>query len=219
MHTETVTEQPTRDNRRSRPRRLLSIGITLAVIAAVAGLAVKVIMPRFRPYVFHGSVIQSSEKAPRVSLESGDGPVSLSDFEGEVVVLYFGYTFCPDVCPTTLAKLARAMDQLGERADEVNVVMVSVDPERDTPEKVSEYVRHFDPRFIGVTGPPDVIDRVATVYGVYYETEQGSAATGYLVNHTATLMLVDREGYLKVVLPFEGTSEEIAADIEYLLEH
>ncbi len=203
----------------ARWRKRLRIGVVALVVLAVGVYGARTVLARARPYVFHGSVIQSTEKAPQVSLQSGDGPVSLADFAGEVVVLYFGYTFCPDVCPTTLAKMARAMDLLGDRSDEVNVVMISVDPERDTPEIVSEYVRHFDPRFIGVTGPPEVIDRVATVYGVYYEKAEGSAATGYLVNHTATLMVIDREGYLKVVLPFEGTAEEIAADIEYLLEH
>lgn len=195
-------------------RVLMIIGV--AVVGAL--LAYTFILPRLQPHVFSGSVIQSNDKAPRVELQASAGrTVRLNDFDGKVVVLYFGYTFCPDVCPTTLAKLADAMDILGDRADEVQVIMVSIDPARDTPESLAEYVEYFHPDFIGVTGEPAVVDRVATVYGVYYEKEEGSAATGYLVNHTATVMVIDREGYLKLVLPFEGTADQIAADIEYFL--
>lgn len=176
------------------------------------------VLPRLQPHVFSGSVIQSNERAPRVELQSSDGEtVRLSDFNGEVVVLYFGYTFCPDVCPTTLTKLADAMAMLGDNADEVQVIMVSLDPERDTPEMLADYVEHFHPDFMGVTGEPAAVNRVATVYGVYYEKEEGSIATGYLINHTAWVLVIDREGYLKLVLPFEGTAAQIAADIDYFL--
>ena len=133
------------------------------------------------------------------------------------MVLYFGYTFCPDVCPITLSKLDRAMDILGDDAEDVQVIMVSVDPERDTPEVLEQYMAHFNPDFVGVTGDVEAIDRIATVYGVYYEAAEGSEATGYLVNHTATVMIVDKDGYLKLVLPFEGTAEEMAADLAFFL--
>ncbi len=156
--------------------------------------------------------------APSVELDGPNGStVRLTDYEGKVVVLYFGYTFCPDVCPITLSKLDRAMDILGDKAEDVQVIMVSVDPERDTPEILEQYMAHFNPAFIGVTGDTNAIDRIATVYGVYYEAEEGSDATGYLVNHTATVMVVDKDGYLKLVLPFEGTAEEIAADLNFFL--
>jgi len=132
-------------------------------------------------------------------------------------VLYFGYTYCPDVCPITLSKLDRAMDIIGDKAEDVQVIMVSVDPERDTPEILKAYMAHFNPTFIGVTGDTNTIDRIATTYGVYYEAAEGSDATGYLVNHTATVMIVDKDGYLKLVLPFEGTAEEMAADLSHFL--
>lgn len=199
---------------RTTKRALLAVGVALLG----AFLAFTFVLPRFQPHVFAGAVIQSNDKAPKVELQASNGrTVRLSDFDGKVVVLYFGYTFCPDVCPTTLSKLADAMDILGDKADEVQVIMVSVDPARDTPESLAEYVEYFHPDFIGVTGEPTIVDRVATVYGVYYEKEEGSAATGYLVNHTATVMVIDKEGYLKLVLPFEGTADQIAADIEYFL--
>ena len=193
---------------------LLAVGAGAVVLGLVGYFLV---LPRFQPHVFHGQVIQSSQAAPSIELDSADGPVKLSDFDGEVVILYFGYTFCPDVCPITLAKLDRSLEIIGEGAEDVNVIMVSVDPQRDTPEMLKEYVEHFNEDFIGVTGDLDTIDRIATMYGVYYEAEEGTDATGYLVNHTATVMVIDRDGYLKLVLPFEGTAEEVAADIEYFL--
>lgn len=153
-----------------------------------------------------------------MELQASDGSmVRMTDFEGDVVVVYFGYTFCPDVCPATLSKLADAMELLGERAEEVQVMMVSVDPVRDTPELLQDYVTHFHPDFLGITGDEATVNRVATLYGVFYEANDGTEATGYTIDHTSTVILVDREGYLKLVLPFEGTAEEIAADIEYFL--
>ncbi len=190
----------------------------LAGVVVVGAAAYFLVLPRFVPYVFHGQTIQSNQTAPTVELDGPNGStVRLTDYEGKVVVLYFGYTFCPDVCPITLSKLDRAMDILGDKAEDVQVIMVSVDPERDTPEVLEQYMAHFNPAFIGVTGDTNAIDRVATVYGVYYEAEEGSDATGYLVNHTATVMIVDKDGYLKLVLPFEGTAEEIAEDLGFFL--
>ncbi len=199
-------------------KKLTTILITVVGVVVLAAAAWFFVLPMFQPHVFHGQVIQSTQPAPSIELDGPDGStVRLSDYEGKVVVLYFGYTFCPDVCPTTLAKLNQALGMMGDKAKDVQVIMVSVDPKRDTPEVLKEYMAHFNPTFIGVTGDPDTIDRIATIYGVYYEVEEGSAATGYLVNHTATLMIVDRDGYLKLVLPFEGTAEEVADDLSYFV--
>lgn len=194
--------------------------VALVALVAVGGVAFAwfFVLPRLQPHVFSGSVIQSTQKAPRLELDAANGEtVRMTDFEDKVVVVYFGYTFCPDVCPATLSKLADALDILGEKADDVQVMMVSVDPDRDTPEMLAEYVRYFHPDFIGVTGDEATVNRVATLYGVYYEAQDGSEATGYIVDHTSTVMLVDREGYLKLVLPFEGTAQQIAADINFFL--
>jgi len=180
----------------------------------VAVFAWFVVLPRLQPAVFNGQVIQSGAPAPAVVLEGPDGqPVSLTDFEGKVVVMYFGYTYCPDVCPVTLSKLARVRELLGEDADDVQVVMVTVDPERDSAEVLETYMSHFDPTFIGLTGDPSDINRIATVYGVYYEPEESTSSVGYLVNHTATLMVIDKDGELKLILPFDLTDEQVAADL------
>ncbi len=173
----------------------------------------------FKPYAFHGMVLQSPERATNFTLASHMGqPVSLSDFKGQVVLLYFGYTACPDVCPTTLAELREARQALGKRGDKVQVLMVTVDPERDTEAVLADYMTHFDPSFIGLTGTPEEIAEIATYYGVFYERQESESALGYLVDHTATVMVVDRDGYLRVIYPYGTSSEDIAADLDYMLK-
>ncbi len=195
--------------------RRIAVGVGIALLGVL--IAWFFILPRFRPHIFGGAVIQSTQKAPRMELSSADGAIRMTDFEGKVVVVYFGYTLCPDVCPATLSKLADSVDMLGDKASDVQIIMVSVDPARDTPEMLKGYVEHFHPNFIGVTGDEATVNRVATLYGVVYQRAEGSEATGYTIDHTSTVILVDREGFLKLVLPFEGTAEQIAADIEYFL--
>ncbi|MDH3540067.1 MAG: SCO family protein [Acidimicrobiia bacterium] len=195
-------------------RYLFAVGAGLA-LAAVAWF---VVLPRFQPHAFTGTVIQSQTPAPGVELLTSTGErASLSDFEDQVLVLYFGYTFCPDECPTTLSGLKRAVDKLGGGAGDVQVIMVSVDPERDSPEVLGEYLGYFDPSFIGMTGTPEEIAAVAAAYGVFHQAEEGTVDTGYLVSHTARLMVIDRDGYLKLIMPADATPDQIAADLDYLL--
>ncbi len=170
------------------------------------------------PYEFHGTIIQDMEAADFTLMSSNGQRVSLDDFRGKIVVLYFGYTFCPDVCPATLVEIASAMDILGEDAQEFQTIMVSVDPERDTPEQLAEYVGHFDPNFLGVTGTEEQVAEVATMYGIFYEKHEGTVATGYLIDHTATTLVIDKEGNLKLLLPFGTTAQEMADDLEQLLK-
>ena len=187
----------------------------------VAGFALiaLIALPRLRPYTFHGTVLQSPQPAPDFELTASHGQkVSLKDFDGKLVMLYFGYTFCPDVCPATLSELRGALDILGGQADDVQTIMISVDPERDTPEMLAEYVTHFHTSFIGVTGSPDEIAEVATLYGIFYESHEGTEATGYLVDHTATVMVIDQNSHLKLVFPFGTPAEDIAEDLVHLLK-
>ncbi|RME07722.1 MAG: SCO family protein [Anaerolineae bacterium] len=189
------------------------------LIGLLAGLVLilALLFPRLKPHTFAGTVLQSPEAAPDFTLQSAQGTVSLHDFRGKVVLLYFGYTFCPDVCPTTLAELKTALDVLGRQADSVQVIMISVDPERDTPEVLQRYMEHFHPDFIGVTGELDKIKEIATLYGVYFEKAEGDSEKDYLVNHTATVMAIDPEGYLKLIFPYGTSGEAIAADVAYML--
>lgn len=194
----------------------MKLKVVLPVVVVMLGLAVGVYF--FRPHTFHGTVIQSPEPSFDFKLTGKDGNVSLSDYRGKLVLIYFGYTFCPDICPATLANVGQALRNLGEdKANEVQTIMVSLDPERDTPQKLADYVTHFHPSFIGITGTEQDIAQVTSLYGIFYQVQPGSDATGYLIDHTATLLVIDREGYLKLVFPFGVTVDEIADDLEYML--
>ena len=190
--------------------------ILLGTFAIILGLVTGVYF--FRPHTFHGTVIQSPETSYDFNLTGGKGDVSLSDFRGKLVLIYFGYTFCPDVCPATLGQVNQAIKKLGNKAEDIQLIMISLDPERDTPAKLEEYVAHFNPTFLGITGTQEQVDTVASLYGIFYEKKEGSAASGYLIDHTATLMVIDREGYLKLVFPFGVTADEIADDLKYMLK-
>jgi protein SCO1/2 len=169
-------------------------------------------------YTYHGTVIQSPDPAKNFVLTGPDGQtVNLEDFRGKAVMIYFGYTFCPDVCPATLVELAKANQLLGEDAEGLQVIMVTVDPQRDTPEKLETYVTHFDPGFLGLTGTADEIAAAATPFGIYYEKREGSEATGYLMDHTASVIVLDPEGHLRLIYPFGTSGEDIAEDIRHLV--
>ena len=181
-------------------------------------LVVVFVLPKLRPHTFHGTLVQSEQVSPDLSLTTQNAQkASLSDYRGKLVVLYFGYTFCPDVCPTTLSEVNKAVNLLGDKAEDVQVVMVTVDPERDTPEKLGTYLEHFNPDFLGMTGTQEEIDNAAALYGVFFQKHEGTEATGYLVDHTASLMILDEEGHLKLIFPFGTSGNDIADDLSYLL--
>ena len=193
------------------------LGRIALVVAAVGLVAWVVVIPRLRPHVFNGVVLQSLTPAPEIDLQATTGEmVGLDSFAGKLLVVYFGYTHCPDVCPTTLSTLAKALDRMGEAAEDVQVVMITVDPERDTVALLDEYLGFFDERFVGLTGPRSDIDRVATTYGVFFAANDGDVASGYTVDHTAKLMVIDRAGHLRLVFPPELRPDQIAADLAFL---
>ncbi len=194
--------------------RLLPIGLGVTVLLA---LFAWLVLPRLRPHQFSGTVLQSEMPVTDFTLTSADGPVSLSDYRGKLVVLYFGYTFCPDVCPTTLSDVNKALGRLGDKAEDVQLIMISVDPARDDPDKLAEYVEFFNPTFVGVTGTDDEVRSVATPYGIWYEAHEEEGASNYLVDHVATLNVIDREGRLKLVIGYGTGADAIAADLEYML--
>jgi protein SCO1/2 len=172
------------------------------------------------PHTFHGTLLQSLVEAHDFTLTSHTGQrISLSDYSGKLVLLYFGYTYCPDVCPATLSEVARALEILGQSAQEVQLIMISVDPARDTPEILGQYMAHFDPSFLGVTGSPEQISEVATLYGIFYQESKSSEATSYLVDHTATMTVIDQTGHVKLVFPFGTPAAELVDDLRYLLRY
>lgn len=146
-------------------------------------------------------------------------PVSLSDFAGKYIFIYFGYGYCPDLCPDTLAKMARIRQDLGAAADKVQVILVSIDPERDTPETLAEYVSYFDDTFVGITGTPEEIDKAGKPFGIYYEKHEGTAASGYLIDHTARTFLIDPERKVRISYAHDVLDEEILADLRWFFEN
>lgn len=211
MTADTQTQGPP-----ARPRRKWLWPVMGAVIGILLGVAV---LSVFRPHVFSGVVLQSSDPAPVMDgLVYTDGqPVDIAALRGNVVFVYFGYTYCPDVCPLTLGTVDDALDDLGDAADRVKTIMVTVDPERDTPEVLESYVAAFNDEFRGVLGQEPDIRSVATQYGVTYQYEEEAADGSYLVSHTASLLAIDPEGALRVIYPFGVTAEELSADLGELL--
>lgn len=213
-----MTDGPStiRDEHRDAPggRRVLLVLVVLAGLLVGYGA-----YQWLRPHTFSGTVLQSPSEAPPLtglSLHTGED-ADLARFRGEVVLLYFGYTNCPDICPATLSTAAKAIEAMGADGDDVELLMVTVDPDRDAPRTLGEYVGHFHPRFLGVSGSESDLRTAASLYGVFFQRAEGSEATGYLVDHTASLMAIDPDGFLRVVYPVDVPAEALAADLEELL--
>jgi protein SCO1/2 len=190
---------------------LLAISISL-VIASLA------IFETSRPKELNGAVINPPVAVSDFSLESADGPVSLHDFCGKLVVLYFGYTSCPDVCPLTLSYLSKAVNSLGNQANDVQVIFVSVDWKRDTPEKLATYVSAFHPGFIGLTGNQSQIDQATKEFGIFYQLNPPDANGFYSVDHTATVLVIDRQGKWFLDWPYGTGPDKITTDLQTLVK-
>jgi protein SCO1/2 len=151
-------------------------------------------------------------------LTGHDGkPRTLADFHGKVVVLFFGYTQCPDVCPTTLAELAEAMKQLGPDAGRVQVLFVTIDPERDTAELLAKYVPAFNPTFIGLRGDADATALTAKAFRIFYQKQPGRAPNTYTMDHSAGTFVFDPQGRLRVYVSYGQGPDVFVHDIRALL--
>jgi protein SCO1 len=149
------------------------------------------------------------------TLEDGSGKqVTDRDLRGKYLLIYFGYTFCPDVCPTTLTETADALDRLGPKADRLQPIFITVDPKRDTPAVVKQYAAAFSPRLIGLTGSPEQIAQVAKEYRVYYaEHRTGPGPGDYTMDHSSILYLMGPDGNFIAPIRADETGAEMAADI------
>jgi protein SCO1/2 len=143
---------------------------------------------------------------------------TLADFKGKAVLVFFGYTQCPDVCPTTMAEMASVMQQLGPQADQVQVLFVTVDPERDTQALLAQYVPAFDKRFIGLYGTPEQTAKVAKEFKVFYAKVEGSTDTNYTVDHTAGTYVFDKNGKIRLFVRNGAGPEPIVHDLKLLLQ-
>ena len=142
----------------------------------------------------------------------------LEDFRGKAVVVFFGYTRCPDVCPTTLADAALAMKQLGADADRVQVLFVSVDPERDTQDVLAKYVPAFDARFLGLYGDLEATRRAAKEFKVYFEKRPGKTLDNYTIDHSAQAYVLDPSGRLRLFVRHDRIADDLAPDLRTLLK-
>ena len=172
---------------------------------------------------YFGPLSESAKQAGKIKI---GGPFELvdhwgekvtdADFKGANTLIFFGYTYCPDVCPTTLTNISTALDILGDDAADMNVLFISVDPERDKPEYLKDYLQHFHPAIIGLTGDPTQIKKVAKAYGVYYAKaqEDGAEPDDYYVDHTALVFMMGPDGQYKAHFGHTTEPEAIVAKIK-----
>ena len=202
------------DNVYKRRKLVALAALSAAVLLIAIGLAAMVAGPVFsQAYAFHGSRFDPPLAAADFTLTNQDGQaIRLSDYRGKFVLLYFGYTHCPDECPTTLAMLNRALSEMKDASSSTQVLFVSVDPEQDTPPVLKEYLARFNPDFVGLIGQPAEVEAVLKAYGVVAEKESAT------VTHSTYIYVIDPAGRLALTYSFETQPppEEVAADLEHL---
>jgi len=201
-----------RGSRRLALRRLAA-GAIPALLAAfvVAGCGPEA--PKFK-----ASDVTGTTYGRDFQLTGHDGrPRTLADFRGKVVVLFFGYTQCPDVCPTTLSELVEVMKRLGPDASRVQVLFATIDPDRDKPELLAEYVPAFNPSFLGLYGDADATARTAKEFRVFYQKQPGPTPTTYSMDHSAGTFLFDPQGRLRVYVSYGQGPDVFVHDIRELL--
>ena len=168
---------------------------------------------------FRSTDITGADFGKELALTGHDGkPRTLADFRGKAVVLFFGYTHCPDICPTTLADMAGIMKKLGKDAARVQVLFVTVDPERDTPDVLAKYVPAFDPGFLGLSGDAAATQRAAKEFKIFYEKRPGSTPSAYTVDHSGQSYVIDPQGQLRLFVRYDRIATDLADDLRTLLK-
>lgn len=189
-------------------RNLVCVAAACLALASCTGSG-----PSFRSTDITGAALGRDFKL----IDHNGQPRTLADFRGKVVVVFFGFTHCPDVCPATLAELARALKKLGPDAQRVQVLMVTVDPERDTPEILRQYVTALDPAFLGLTGDARAIAETAREFKVFYQRNPGATPETYSVDHSSGTFVYDSAGRLRLLVAYGQGAEVFAHDIGQLL--
>jgi protein SCO1/2 len=163
--------------------------------------------------------ITGADYAKGFTLQDQDGKArSLSDFKGKVVVLFFGYTQCPDVCPTSMNELAEVKRMLGKDGDRLQGLFITVDPVRDTPELLKAYMANFDPSFVAFSPTAEQLSEVAKHYKVYYKKVDGKTPTSYTMDHSAGSYVYDTQGQLRLYSRYGSGAQALAEDIRILLK-
>jgi protein SCO1/2 len=198
-------------------RKKLVVGGAIAILV----LAVVIAESFLSTYKYHGAVIDPPVAASNFALKDQTGqPFQLSDQRGKLVLIFFGYTNCPDICPTTLAQFRQARAQLGAQADRVRFVFITVDPDRDNADKMKTYLGAIDPAIIGLTGSPDDLEAVWKAYGVYRQKQPGLSQDDYadLLEHSGRVYLIDAQGNLRLTYPFGLQPDDVTQDVRHLLQ-
>lgn len=195
-------------NRRSLFKLAGAAGLTLMLTACG---------PDPKPQ-FHGSDISGTGLGSGLNMIDHTGqPRTLADYNGKALVVFFGFTHCPDVCPTALAHISQSLSLLGDQAKDVQVMMISVDPERDTPEILANYVKAFNPDFAGLTGTTDQLKETARSFKAFYAKVPDRSNNTYTMDHTASFYLFDKNGQARVLVNATAPADQLAADIKALL--
>jgi protein SCO1/2 len=171
-----------------------------------------------QPVHFNATDLTGSAIGADFSLPDQTGKLRrLSDFKGKVAIVFFGYTQCPDVCPTTLSTLREVMTQLGPQAEHVQVLFVTLDPQRDTPALLAQYVPSFHPAFLALRGDDAVTEATAQAFKVFYKKQPGATPGAYSIDHSTGSYVYDPQGRLRLYVKYGDTAEHIAGDIRQLL--
>jgi len=199
-------------------KRLILLAGVVAM-AALAGCDRGGAPAAVAPLQFKGVDITGAEYGRRLELTDQDGKArTLADFKGKVTVVFFGYTQCPDVCPTTMVELAQVKKALGKDGERLQGVFVTVDPERDTPELLKAYMGSFDPSFIALRGTPEQTQATAKEFKVFYAKVPGKTEGAYTMDHTAGSYVFDAQGRLRLFVRYGSGAEALTADLKALLE-
>ncbi|MBD9532331.1 MULTISPECIES: SCO family protein [Comamonas] len=191
---------------------LLATGLVAGMGLGLAGCS------RQQEVKLQGVDVTGAEYAKDFPLPDADGKLrSIKDFAGKVTVVFFGYTQCPDVCPTTLQELVEVKQMLGAQGDKLQGVFVSLDPERDTPEVLKAYVGNFDPSMVALTGTPEQVAAVAKDFKVFFRKVEGKVPGAYTLDHTAGLYMYDPQGRLRAYHRYGAGAQPLVADAQVLL--
>jgi protein SCO1/2 len=194
-------------------RRSLLLGLVAGLVMSLAGCS-----PDSAAIHFNATDVTGADWGRDFHLTDAAGkPRQLADFKGSAVVVFFGYTQCPDVCPTAMSKLHEVMKQLGDDAKRVQVIFITLDPERDTPELLAQYVPAFDSRFLGLYGKLEATAATAKDFKVFYQKQEGSAPGRYTIDHSSGLYIYDPQGRLRLFVRDGEAPAKIAADLKVLL--
>jgi protein SCO1/2 len=198
-------------------RKLFGIGVAILLLIAV-GILFSILFSQ--PPSFRGTLYaEPFPPAAEIELQKSNGETfRLSESKDKVTLLFFGYTACPDFCPTTLAEMKQVLDGLGDEVEKAQVVFITVDPEKDTSEKMQEYANRFHPAIIGLGGTAEELQTIWTAYGIFRAETDVETALGTVIDHTVRLYLIDFDGNLRLSYAYGTPYQDVLYDVQLLIE-